>query len=125
MEAESYYLSLETDRQEPLSQLRAAIKELYPNIKETMGYRMPTYVLEEQALCALASQKNYMSLYIMPYDFLDEFSEELNSFNCGKSCIRFKRLTEEDLELFKRILKYCGDNYEHSSFYGRMNPKKK
>jgi len=33
---------------------------------------------------AIANQNNYMSLYIMNYDLLENFKEELSGFNCEK-----------------------------------------
>ena len=49
---------------------------------------MPTYILDGEALCAVASQKSHMALYIMPHDLLKHFSGKLKKFNMGKSCIR-------------------------------------
>lgn len=113
------------NRQKMIQDIRELIKLTYPNIVETMDYKMPTYLLDGETLCALASQKQHMSFYIMPHDLLEGFREELEAYNCGKSCIRFKKLKDEDLELFQRILKFTGENYSKSAFYGKMNAKKK
>jgi len=66
-----------------------------------------------------------MALYIMAYDLLAKFAEKLKPYNMGKSCIRFKQLQPDSLRLFRKVIKYCGDNYSKSSFYGEMNAKKK
>ena len=124
MSALAYIKDLESSRKKALTTLRNVILELYPEIEETMGYNMPTYLYKGETLCAIASQKNYMALYIMPYDLLDNFAEQLKGFNCGKSCIRFKSLDEEKIDTLIQILEFVGPNYPKSKFYGKMNPKK-
>jgi len=125
MTVSEYLSNLPKGRKKAIEDVRELIKITYPNIVETMDYRMPTYVLDDEILCALASQKNYMALYIMPHDLLKDFEGELDKYNCGKSCIRFKKLEDEDLELFEQILQYTGKNYPKSKFYGCMNTRKK
>ncbi len=63
---------------------------------------------------ALASQKNYMSLYvcsILDGGYLAEkFQDRLGKVNVGKSCIRFKKLEDLNLEGVKEVLKLAKDN---------------
>ena len=125
MTISNYFENLSEDRKKNIEDVRELIKMTYPDIEETMHYKMPTYVLNDEILCALASQKQYMALYIMPHDLLEDFRDELEKYDCGKSCIRFKKLENEDLELFERILQYTGKNYPKSEFYGKMNVNKK
>lgn len=125
MTPDAYFENLDNGRKEILLKIRNIIFDLFPDIEENMDYRMPTYILDGQTLCALASQKNYMALYIMPYDFLGKFEESLKKYNCGASCIRFKKLEEKGFELFKSILDFSGKNYPQSIYYGRMNAQKK
>ena len=125
MTANDYMSNVPQGRKEDLVVLRSLIKTIFPEIEETMGYNMPTFMHRGETLCSIANQKNYMALYIMPYDLLEEFKEELSTFNCGASCIRFKKLKEGDLDLFRRILIYCDANYYKSQYFGRMNASKK
>ena len=124
MTAQDYINGLPKDRAEIIQSIRELIFELFPNIKENMDYRMPTYLYKWETLCAIASQKDHLVLYIMPYDLLDEFGEELKAYDMGKSCIRFRKLQPNSLDLFKRILTHCAEHYPQSRFYGRMNSKK-
>ena len=125
MTANEYMTNVPADRKNALDALRSLILDTFPDVEENMGYNMPTYLHKGETLCSIANQKNYMALYIMPYDLLDEFKDELATFNCGASCIRFKKLKEGDLDLFKRILTYCDANYYKSQYFGRMNAGKK
>lgn len=117
MTVQDYFKTISKDRVEAMEILQQLIKEIFPTAIEDMNYKLPTYSFNGLKICAIASQKNYMSLYIMNYDLLDNFKEELNSFNCGKSCIRFKKLDTETIKLFKEILIYIKENIKNSQFY--------
>ena len=56
----------------------------------------------------LANQKNYISLYSCLSDGKNYVAEKhkdgLPKANVGKSCIRFRKLEDIDLEVIKRIL---------------------
>ena len=119
MNVKDYLESLPEDRHQALSTLRKPIKRIWPGIVEDMTYGMPTYMLDGHALCAIAAQKHFMALYIMPYDLLRAFKNDLLVHDCGKSCIRFKRLEPETLDLFDRILKYTGSQMALSKYFGK------
>lgn len=114
-----YYEELASDRQEALNTVRKMIKRIWPRITEDMALGMPTFHLDGQALCALASQKHFMALYIMPYDLLDAFKNDLKIYDRGKSCIRFKRLEPPTVDLFDRIIKYTGSQIDLSRMIDR------
>jgi Domain of unknown function (DU1801) len=66
-----------------------------------------TYNNRPLGLAALASQKNYMSLYLMNIYadpetlnwFKDSYAKSGKKLDMGKSCIRFKRLEDLPLEI--------------------------
>ena len=76
-----------------------------------MLYGVPTFHINGQPLFALASQKDYISFYLMPKEMLSAFAHDLRTRNCGKSCIRFKRLEQEDMALLERIVKFVGTTF--------------
>jgi len=84
--------------------LRDLVFETVPDAQESMRYKMPTYAYAGEGLCAFASQKHYMSLY-MDVEILAEHKDELNHLNLGKSCIRFTTLEKLPLETVKQILR--------------------
>jgi uncharacterized protein YdhG (YjbR/CyaY superfamily) len=117
MTVNDYFNAIPTERYQQLKILQTAIKEIFPSVVEDLSYKLPTYSFNNHKICAIASQKNYMSFYIMHYDLLDFFKEDLVNFNCGKSCIRFKKLDEPTLILFKNILIFLKENINKSEFY--------
>lgn len=92
-----------------LQRLRAFLKEQLPDAIEDMQYNMPTYSKDGQVVVAMASQRHHMSLY-MDMELVEQHRSELGDLNCGKSCIRFKRLDELPLEVIGRILQETVEN---------------
>jgi uncharacterized protein DUF1801 len=112
-----YLESLPADRKAAIAKVRKVILDNLPDgYKETVGMGMLMYgvplsrfpnTYNGQPLCyaALASQKSYMSLYLMnvyghkPTEdwFRASFAAQGKTLNMGKSCVRFK--TVDDLPL--------------------------
>ena len=121
---EEYLEALPDDRQQALTTLREIIRENLPEGYEEgmqygmIGYYVPlerypeTYNGQPLAYVNLASQKNYISLYLnCVYSNEDEkswFTEEWaasgKKLNMGKSCVRFKKLEDIPLDLIGRTI---------------------
>lgn len=115
--AEEYLADLPADRRETLSTVREVIlKNLPPGYEETMNwgmicYEIPlstygtTYNGQPIGCAALASQKNYCSVYFTcmftdspQKKYLEaEFTKAGKKLNMGQCCVRFK--TADDLPL--------------------------
>ena len=114
---EEYIATLPGDRREAVRAVRDVVRENLPaKFEEGMqsgmiGWYVPlerfpnTYNGQPLGLAALASQKNYMSLYLNSVYgdprteawFKDRYAASGKRLNMGKSCVRFRRL--EDLPL--------------------------
>jgi hypothetical protein len=110
-----YLAALEPERARALEQLRTRVKRALPKgYVETMQYGMINFVVplsrfpktyngQPLSVLALASQKQYMSVYLMGLYgspklrawFERAYAATGKRLNMGKSCLRFKRL--EDL----------------------------
>jgi uncharacterized protein YdhG (YjbR/CyaY superfamily) len=99
---DEYFQNLNPERRSALETVRSLILETLPEATETMKYRMPTYELDE-VVCAFASQKHYMSLY-MDTVLVEKYKPQMEDLSIGKSCIRFKRADELPLDVIKKIL---------------------
>jgi hypothetical protein len=57
---------------------------------------------------ALASQKNYMSLYVCAVEdgeyLAEKYGNKLGKVSVGKSCIRFKKLEDLNLPALNKVL---------------------
>lgn len=101
---QEYLAGLEPARQKALTELRSLVLSIVPDAVETLRYRMPTYERDGEVLCAFASQKQYMSLY-MDVDLVERHRDELAGLDVGKSCIRFRRLEQLPLDTVETILR--------------------
>ena len=120
--AAEYLKELPEDRRAAISKVRGVIRKNLPKgIVEQMCYGMISYVVPhrlypagyhcapEQALpfASLASQKNYMALYLMTAYQHPEVAEWLREqfrmrgkkLDMGKVCIRFKSLDDLPLDV--------------------------
>jgi uncharacterized protein YdhG (YjbR/CyaY superfamily) len=100
---DTYLAELVPARQQALTRIRELILEVVPEAEETMKYRLPTYEYRAEPLCAFASQKHHMSLY-MDVDLVEKHRPELAGLDVGKSCIRFRRLDKVPLDTIRAIL---------------------
>ncbi|MCA9328783.1 DUF1801 domain-containing protein [Candidatus Saccharibacteria bacterium] len=118
---EEYFALLNDERREQLETIDKLIRETVPTLKPWFAYNMIGYGEFDYVdykkqpgkwpVIALASQKNYMSLYVCaindqnPGQYLAEkYEQELGKVNVGKSCIRFKKIGDLNLETVKKVL---------------------
>ena len=120
--AKQYLDSLPDDRRAAISKVRAAINKGLPKgYKEGISYGMLGWAVPHSIypggyhcdpklpvpFAGLASQKNYMSLYLMCiYQddghkdwFVKEWKKSGKKLDMGKSCIRFKKLEDVPLDV--------------------------
>jgi uncharacterized protein YdhG (YjbR/CyaY superfamily) len=115
---EEYFEMLPPDRREVMKFLQALILKTAPSLKPNFLYNMPGYgsfpyknykkELIDWPVISLASQKNYMSLYVCALDHGQYLAEKhkatLGKVSVGKSCIRFKKLEDLNLETLKKVI---------------------
>lgn len=122
-----YVDSLPNERREIITKVRESILAALPNgYEETMNwgmisYEVPlsvypnTYNKKPLMYAALASQKNYCSLYLTPIymteenrtSFEQEFAQTGKKLKAGKSCVRFTKLEQLPLNIIEKyIAKY-------------------
>lgn len=115
----SYIASLPEDRKDVIKKLDALIKKTVPKLKPHFAYNMLGYgsfpyknYKSEQIswpTIALASQKNYISLYVCSVHdgkyIAEMHKKELGKVSVGKSCIRFKKIDDLDLKALAKVLK--------------------
>jgi len=115
---QEYFDALPDERREILESLDAFIQKHAPTLKPNFLYNMPGYgsftcknykkELIEWPTIAVASQKNYVSLYICAVDkdgyIAEHFKSDLGKANVGKSCIRFKKFEDLNLDTLKKII---------------------
>lgn len=100
---DEYIDTLDPKRRETFCQLRDWIRGTLPEAKETMVYGMPTYEMG-RPICAIAAQKRYFCIYLCEAEALNQHRRAFAGLNLGKSCIRFRRISQLPIEDVERVL---------------------
>lgn len=119
-----YLDELPEDRRKAISAVRKVIRKNLPKgIVETMNWGMITYEIPLKTFpdtyngkplqyAALASQKNYMAVYLTTVYadegetewFADKYRATGKKLDMGKSCVRFKTIDQLPLELIGEVI---------------------
>ena len=123
----AYLASLPEERRKAISKVRAAVNKALPKGYEEgmqygmIGWYVPHRIYPDGYHCdpkqpvpfaGLASQKNYMSLYLMCIygddghrkRFEEEWQKTGKRLDMGKSCIRFKKLDDLPLDVVTKAI---------------------
>ncbi|MEV5363050.1 DUF1801 domain-containing protein [Streptomyces cellulosae] len=104
-DVDAYLAELPGDRRVVLMRLRELCRAELEGFAEVMAYGMPTYQRDGVAEVAFASQKQYISLYLLRGDVRDAFAERLAGQDMGKSCLRFRKSGGVDLDLVRDLVR--------------------
>jgi uncharacterized protein YdhG (YjbR/CyaY superfamily) len=117
---DEYIERLAEPRRSEVRALHELIRRSVPQLEPTMEfgmlgygkfhYKYPSGREGEWMLVAVASNKNYISLYVTPAApdggyLAERYKEQLPKASIGKSCIRFKRLGDVDQDVLERLLR--------------------
>lgn len=115
---EEYIQAIPEPRQNDIVFLHKLIQKTVPHLTPhilsgmigygTYHYRYASGREGDWSLIALASQKNYISLYICCVEegkyLAEQYKDKLSKASIGKSCIRFKSVKDIDIEVLKEII---------------------
>lgn len=139
---EQYLTELPEDRRDQIAAVREVILENLPEgYEEVMNWGMITYQVpfsikketyngQPLLYAALASQKNYMAVYLMNVYasgeaddwFKEEYAATGKKLDMGKSCVRFKDLADLPLELIGKAVAMTPVD-EYVKIYEKMREK--
>ena len=116
---EEYIAKIAEPRKSEIIKLDQIIRQTVPDLKPyiisgMIGYGSYHYKYAsgregDWCIIALASQKNYISVYICASDqsgyVAEKHKADFPKASIGKSCIRFKKLADIDLDLLATVIK--------------------
>jgi uncharacterized protein YdhG (YjbR/CyaY superfamily) len=119
-----YLAAVPAERKEAMEFLHTWIQKTAPKLKSHFAYNMLGYgsfpyrnykhEKIEWPTIALANQKQYISLYVCAVvngEYLAEkHKRELGNVSVGKSCIRFKKISDLNLDALKKVIKAAEKN---------------
>jgi hypothetical protein len=121
---EEYISSVPEDRKELIKFLHQFIQKAAPKLKphfaaNMLGYGSFTYLdskkqPQQWPVIALANQKNYISVYVCALEdgqyAAEKYAPQLGKVSVGRSCIRFKKLEDVNLDMLQHVIK-IGEDY--------------
>ncbi|MGI8807343.1 MAG: DUF1801 domain-containing protein [Acidimicrobiales bacterium] len=128
-EVAAFLAALPDDRQETVARVHDVIRRAAPELKpalwdKMLGYGRYPYRYAsgregEFYVVGLASQKQYVSLYLcatVDGGYLAEANaDRLGKVSVGKSCVRFKKLDDLDLEVVAELVRRAADSVPSES----------
>ncbi len=116
---EEYIAAISEPRRHEVEMIHELIQKTAPTLTPhilsgmigygTYHYRYASGKEGDWSLIALASQKNYISVYICALEnekyIAETFKDKLPKARIGKSCIRFTSVQESDLSVLSDIIK--------------------
>jgi hypothetical protein len=113
-----YIALIKEPRKSQIIELDSIIQKTVPSLKPVfasnmLGYGNFHYKTKsgregDWPVLSLASQKNYISVYVCSVTngkyIAEEYKDKLGKVSVGKSCIRFKKIDDINLEVLKKVL---------------------
>ena len=106
---EQYLSNLPPERRDEVDEVWRAVRASMPaGYTEEVGPKYLLFNAGDQQYVALANQKNYISLYLIPLYVFPELKAKLDAsgsnVKCGKGCINFKRAGDLPMEVIAEII---------------------
>jgi uncharacterized protein YdhG (YjbR/CyaY superfamily) len=119
-----YLDSVPVDRKPAVEYLHEFIQNSAPDLESHFSYNMLGYgkfkyinykkETIDWPIIAMANQKNYISVYVCALEdgryLAEKYRGDLGKVSVGKSCIRFKKLEDINLDALKKIIKKASLN---------------
>jgi uncharacterized protein YdhG (YjbR/CyaY superfamily) len=100
---DAYILAAPKEAQGKLREFRVAIKDVAPNSKESISYKMPFYNYKG-SLAWFGLQRGYIGLYLRP-PVIAEHKRELAKFVTTKSAVHFPLDRKIPIPLIKKLVR--------------------
>jgi uncharacterized protein YdhG (YjbR/CyaY superfamily) len=100
---DEYMETVAPERREAMERMRALFREVLVGYDEGMKYGMPTYGPAGDYVTAFNSQKGYIAFYA-GRTAMEKFKAQLAGIDCGKGCIRYKKIEKIDFDVVRGLL---------------------
>jgi uncharacterized protein YdhG (YjbR/CyaY superfamily) len=99
---DQWMAEVEDARRPALERFRALCREVLVGREEKMAYGMPAYARGE-LMTAFNNQKGYIAFYA-GQTAIQNHRAALAGVDCGKGCIRYKKIDRIDFDVVRSIL---------------------
>jgi uncharacterized protein YdhG (YjbR/CyaY superfamily) len=106
---DEYVAKIPAERKPHIERLRKLVRKAVPRAEEGIVWGMLGYTIGERPFVCIASQKNYMSLYLCDLYLLPALRKKheraFAGVKMGKSCINFTDVAQLPLDAVEAILR--------------------
>jgi uncharacterized protein YdhG (YjbR/CyaY superfamily) len=103
-DVDAYLEEVPEKRRDALIALRDACRKDLNGFTESMEYGGPSYSRNGEVEVGFASQKQYISLYMLRTDVMQAHRHQLANLDVGKGCIRYRRPEQIDMTVVRSML---------------------
>lgn len=121
---EEYIMAIEEPRKSDILAVDEFIKKTVPELNPCFAYNMLGYGMfhyksksgreGDWPVISLASQKNYISIYVCAVEdghyLAEKQKKDFPKASIGKSCIRVKKIEDINFDALKKLLKKASKN---------------
>jgi uncharacterized protein YdhG (YjbR/CyaY superfamily) len=102
---DEYLKEVPEERLAALTRIRGLCLKELKGYTESMRYGSPCYEKNNIAEVGFASQKNFIGLYILKTDVMEQYRNELKGISVGKGCIRYTKPEKIDFAIVQKMLR--------------------
>jgi len=120
---EEYIAQVEEKRRDDIQKLHDLVREVAPELEPTMEFKMLGYGKMKYKYASgregewmkigIANNKQYISVYCCAADdegyVAERYKERLPKASIGKSCVRFKRVSDLDEDVLRELIRESAD----------------
>jgi uncharacterized protein YdhG (YjbR/CyaY superfamily) len=120
---EEYIAQVEDKRRDDIQRLHDLVREVAPELEPTMEFKMLGYGKFHYKYASgregdwmkigIANNKQYISVYCCAADdegyVAERYKERLPKASIGKSCVRFKRVSDLDEDVLRELIRESAD----------------
>lgn len=104
-EVDAYIAAAPEPHRTTIGKVRAAIRAAAPGLEEGIAWRMPCFKLDGKGLVCYSHFKAHCSFFPMSGTLLDDFADELKSYDLDKGTIRFPPDKPPPASLIRKLVR--------------------
>jgi uncharacterized protein YdhG (YjbR/CyaY superfamily) len=101
---DEYVAALPEDVRPVMERIRAAIRNVVPDVAETISYQMPTFTLDGRPLVHVAAWKKHIGLYPLP-PLDDDLAAQVAPYRAATDTMQLKYARPIPYDLVERVLR--------------------
>ena len=101
---DDYICQVTPEQRQALQTLRESIQSLAPDAEECISYGLPAF-RQKKILVGFGATAKHCALYLFSGSVVEQFAEELSSFDTSKGTIRFLPQHPLPKSLLKKLVK--------------------